>query len=108
MKRDGILQDLPAHIGRAVAHYWTTRFGQKDRQKEAGQTDQGLRGAVTGGAQMDGFSDLFAEIIVAAGIPGACVYRRRDVELPGFFRPTKEWDLLVVRDRVCNVFCVNG
>jgi hypothetical protein len=27
------------------------------------------------------------------------VYRRKDVELPGFFRPTKEWDLLVVRDK---------
>jgi len=48
---------------------------------------------------MDGFVDLFAEIILAAGIPGACVYRRKDVELPGFFRPTKEWDLLVIQDK---------
>ncbi|MBM4142875.1 MAG: restriction endonuclease [Lentisphaerae bacterium] len=99
MKREDILHDLPAHVGRAVAHYWTTRSSQKERQKETGQTDQGLRGAVTGGAQMDGFGDLFADIIVAAGIPGACVHRRKDVELPGFFRPTKEWDLLVVRDK---------
>lgn len=99
MKRDDILKDLPAHIEQAVAHYWTTRSGQKDKQKEAGQSDQGLRGAVTGGAQMDGFVDLFADIIVAAGISKACVYRRKNVELPGFFRPTKEWDLLVVRDK---------
>ncbi len=48
---------------------------------------------------MDGFVDLFAEIILAAGIPESCVYRRKNVELPGFFRPTKEWDLLVVRDK---------
>lgn len=76
MKQDDILRDLPAHVARAVAHYWTTLAGQKEKQKEAGQSDQGLRGAVTGGAQMDGFVDLFAEIILAAGIPGACVYRR--------------------------------
>lgn len=99
MKQDDILRDLPARVARAVEHYWTTRAGQKEKQKDAGQSDQGLRGAVTGGAQMDGFVDLFAEIILAAGIPGACVYRRKDVELPGFFRPTKEWDLLVVRDK---------
>lgn len=99
MKQDGILRDLPVRVSRAVEHYWTTRAGQKEKQKKAGQSDQGLRSAVTGGAQMDGFVDLFAEVILAAGIPGACVYRRKDVELPGFFRPTKEWDLLVVRDR---------
>lgn len=26
------------------------------------------------------------------------MFRKKAVELPGFFRPTKEWDLLVVRD----------
>ena len=26
------------------------------------------------------------------------VFRKRLLELPGFFRPTKEWDLLVVKD----------
>ena len=47
---------------------------------------------------MDGFIDLFTELIAAAGIPASCVYRNKNVELPGFFRPTKEWDLLVIRD----------
>lgn len=49
---------------------------------------------------MDGFVDLFTEIIVAAGIPVSCIFRRKDLELPGFFRPTKEWDLLVVRGKM--------
>jgi hypothetical protein len=99
MRQDDVLRDLSTRVASAVEHYWTTRAGQKQKQRQAGQSDQGLRGAVTGGAQMDGFVNLFAEIILAAGIPGACVYRRKDVELPGFFRPTKEWDLLVVRDK---------
>ena len=100
MKPDDILRDLPTRVGRAVAQYWTTRSTQKVKQQTAGQTDQGLRGAVTGGAQMDGFVELFTELIVAAGIPESCVYRRTHVELPGFFRPTKEWDLLVVRKKM--------
>jgi len=48
---------------------------------------------------MDGFIDLFTELIVAAGIPERFVFRKKAVELPGFFRPTKEWDLLVVREK---------
>lgn len=47
---------------------------------------------------MDGIVALFAEIIAEAGIPEHCVHQRKAVELPGFFRPTKEWDLLVLKD----------
>ena len=91
-----ILRDLNERSGLAVAHYWKTREGQKNKQKKTGKADQGLRSAVTGGAQMDGFIDLFTEIIIDCGIPDQAVFRKKAVELPGFFRPTKEWDLLVV------------
>lgn len=99
LKSNDILRDFPIRVGNAVAHYWTTRSAQKDRQQATGLTDHGLRGAVTGGAQMDGFVDLFAAVIIAAGIPESCVFRGKNVELPGFFRPSKEWDLLVVREQ---------
>lgn len=49
---------------------------------------------------MDGFVDLFAKIITSTGMPESCVHCRRNVELPGYFRPTKEWDLLVVREGI--------
>ena len=98
MKRDGMLDDLNARAGRAVAHYWETRATQRNKQKQTGKADQGLRSAVTGGAQMDGFIGLFTELITTTGIPVEFVFRNKDVELPGFFRPTKEWDLLVIRD----------
>lgn len=94
-----ILDDLPRRTGEAVAHYWKTRTGQRDRQFQTGKADQGLRSAVTGGAQMDGFIDLFTELILAANIPESSVFRKKAVELPGFFRPTKEWDLLVVQKK---------
>jgi len=94
-----ILLNLSERAKRAVAQYWQTRATQRKKQEQSGKADQGLRSAVTGGAQMDGFIDLFTELITQAGIPTQYVFRKKAVELPGFFRPTKEWDLLVVRDR---------
>jgi hypothetical protein len=98
MTQNDILRNLTERCSLAVAHYWKTRQGQRDKQKQTGKADQGLRSAVTGGAQMDGFIDLFTELITDSGISELHVFRKKAVELPGFFRPTKEWDLLVVRE----------
>ncbi len=97
MKKDDIRKKTAMLTAKAVAHYWQTRAAQRRKQEESGKADQGLRSAVTGGAQMDGFIDLFTELITQAGIPEQCIFRKKAVELPGFFRPTKEWDLLVVQ-----------
>jgi hypothetical protein len=91
--------DLQVKIERAVAHYWQTRTAQRKKQEHTGKADQGLRSAVTGGAHMDGFIDFFSSLVTDAGLPHQCIFRKTAVELPGFFRPTKEWDLLVVRDQ---------
>ncbi len=99
MPSNRTLQELNTRAQPAVAHYWETRTSQRRRQEQTGRTDQGLRSAVTGGAQMDGFVDLFTDLIADAGIPREFIFRKRAVELPGFFRPTKEWDLLVVKNR---------
>lgn len=94
-----ILKDLDKMARKAVAHYWTTRTAQQKRQKHTGKADQGLRSAVTGGAQMDGFIFLFAELARRAGIPEQCLFMKKAVELPGYFRPTKEWDMLIVKEK---------
>jgi hypothetical protein len=93
------MKSLSERTATAVAHYWQTRAAQREKQVKTGKADQGLRSAVTGGAQMDGFIDLFTDLITQVGIPARFVFRKKAVELPGFFRPSKEWDLLVVRDR---------
>lgn len=92
------LDNVEQHIADAVAHYWLTRKAQRERQEKRGISDAGLRSAVTGGAQMDGFISLFTNLIVDAGIENRFVFRKKALELPGFFRPTKEWDLLVVKN----------
>jgi hypothetical protein len=93
-----LTNNLKNHISAAVAHYWQTRRAQRDKQKKRGISDAGLRSAVTGGAQMDGFIRLLTEIITDTGMDEKYVFRKRRLELPGFFRPTKEWDLVVVKD----------
>jgi hypothetical protein len=99
MERTEILYELTQRTGRAVAHYWETRASQRRKQEQSGRADQGFRSAVTGGAQMDGFIDLFTELIKQAGIDERFIFRKKAIELPGFFRPTKEWDLLVVKEQ---------
>jgi hypothetical protein len=48
---------------------------------------------------MDGFIELFTGLLVEAGVDHDCIFYKTALELPGFFRPTKKWDVLVVRDR---------
>lgn len=83
-------------VDSAVRHFWKTRSGQAQRQQEAGRSDQGARGAVTGGKQMDGFVRLVRDIIKACGLPDNCIHTSTSLELPGYFRPEKKWDLIVV------------
>ena len=92
-----IIENINQHVAKAVSHYWLTRRAQKEKQKKRGVSDAGLRSAVTGGAQMDGFIRLFRELIVDSGIDSQYIYEKKALELPGFFRPTKEWDLLVIK-----------
>lgn len=49
---------------------------------------------------MDGFIDLFCDLIMDCGLPSSVIHCKRALEIPGFFRPTKEWDIVVVNDGV--------
>ena len=92
------LEELDRSIRNAVAFYWKTRSRRVIRQKARKTSDHGFRSAVTGGKQMDGFIALLTKLIMEAGMPPNCIHYERALQLPGYFRPTKEWDLLVVKD----------
>jgi hypothetical protein len=72
-----ILSDLPCHMREAVRFYWQTRTKQLEKQAGSGAKDQGLRSAVTGGAQMDGFISLLTRLVIEAGIFRNSSYARR-------------------------------
>ncbi|MBM3320831.1 MAG: restriction endonuclease [Candidatus Eisenbacteria bacterium] len=89
--------DLVKGIRNAVRRFWRTRARQAGSQgAKSGDRDRGARSAVTGGAHLDGFADLIQDLIVDAGISDTAVHRRTRVELPGYYRAEKKWDLVVV------------
>jgi len=82
----------------AVRHFWATRTAQVTAQKKRKSKDQGGRSAVTGGKQMDGFISLFRQVALDAGVSPDAIHFDKKLELPGFFRPEKKWDFLIVRE----------
>lgn len=91
------MQNLDERVREAVRHFWRTRNAQMENQgKVSGVLDQGSRKAVTGGKQMDGFVTLLKELLMEVGIPETAIYHNKCIELPGYFRAEKQWDLLVV------------
>lgn len=96
MPRPTILAQIPKYTHDAVKFYWRTRARQSERQRTSGGSDQGLRSAVTGGAQMDGFIELLTKLVIEAGIDRTHIFYKDSLELPGYFRPNKRWDFIVV------------
>jgi hypothetical protein len=89
------LAELQKYVPESVKFYWQTRSTQLQKQRDAGGSDQGLRSAVTGGAQMDGFIELLTKLVIEAGIDRAHIFYEQSLELPGYFRPNKKWDFIV-------------
>lgn len=91
--------DLRLAVQSAVRYFWRTRARQAQAQgAKSGDRDRGARSAVTGGAHLDGFAELLRRLIVDAGISNTAVHRHTRVELPGYYRAEKKWDLVVVVD----------
>ncbi len=88
----------------AVRLFWLTRSHQLKNQSSRNVRDQGTRGAVTGGRQLDGFLELLKKISIDAGVPAECIYTK-DGEIPGYFRPTKEWDLIIISPKKNLIAC---
>jgi hypothetical protein len=91
------LQDYDRKAHESIQAFWGNREMAKKKQIESGKRDQGERAGVTAGKNMEGFVDLVTDLIHANGLGDAQIHRQRAVlTLPGFFRPTKLWDLLVI------------
>ncbi|MEI8340815.1 MAG: PaeR7I family type II restriction endonuclease [Verrucomicrobiota bacterium] len=81
----------------AVCAFWSGRTQAASKQELSLKRDQGNRGAVTGGKNLDGFRDLIAGVVKKFAPAGTEIYQNKAlVTLPGYFRPTKQWDLLVI------------
>jgi type II restriction enzyme len=91
------LANYEAQARDAIKAFWGNREAALRKQAEAGKVDAGTRGAVTAGKNLDGFVALVRSLVAANGLPQAVLHvNKKLVVLPGFFRPTKQWDLLVM------------
>lgn len=84
----------------SVRDYWRVRAGQRRRQEERGVVDVGGRAETTGGQQMKSLTQLVAQVFVDEGFTEESVRFQGALDLPGYYRPTKEWDLLVVHREI--------
>lgn len=83
----------------AIRTFWSTRDSQGENQgQDTGNKDAGSRSKVTGGKQMDGFIDLLSDVMTAEGLDKSYLHSNRATTLPGYFRATKNWDLVIAVD----------
>lgn len=95
------LDRLEAQIQVALESYWKTRSAQGKRQgKKTGKKDAGLRRAVTGGKHLDALLQIVANLIQVNCPQVEIVLQKKGPTsnpiLPGYFRPTKSWDMVLI------------
>ena len=93
------LADYDKLAKKAIRSFWKTRTQAKKTQKTSGKSDQGERASVTSGKNMDGFLKLIETVAKKNGLTNADIHlERRALTLPGYFRPTKLWDMIIMNE----------
>lgn len=92
------MEHLEERFQEAVQSYWITRAKSMEKQIEGGTIDRGTRGAVTSGTQMGALEVLVVDLLEEAGLKRLDIRTRTGLELPGYYRPEKKWDLLVISE----------
>lgn len=69
-------------ITEAVKEFWRVRDAE----------------GVRGGKTLDGFIRLLTWVVHHNGLPNAKIITGRQAQLPGYFRPTKSWDVVVLNN----------
>ena len=74
-----------------VEAFWATR-------EEGSRAQGGSRSNVIAGKNLDGFLKVVEAVAQHCGIPDGAVHTagKKNLTLPGYFRPTKIWDVVIV------------
>lgn len=108
---DGLTQEQRDDVTAGLLAYWTSRDEAKLAQAARGVVDVGGRAGVTSGGHLDRIAQLLARVCRLAGASSSDVFYNAPSDdpmkrpgsaagytLPGYFRPTKQWDLVVYHD----------
>lgn len=84
----------------AVAAYWGTKRTQKELSAIKNKVGAGTAGSVRSGRHFDTIAALLAKFFLEAGYPPDAirVTKSQGLELPGYYRPQKQWDLVVAHE----------
>jgi hypothetical protein len=88
--------DHSAAIRKAVKFYWLSKTNALKKNQAGKKADAGKRGAATAGKNFDGFAEMFAQLAKKCGSKDLQIHQNKsNVVLPGHFRPSKQWDLVL-------------
>ncbi|WP_219466512.1 PaeR7I family type II restriction endonuclease [Nonomuraea rhizosphaerae] len=81
----------------AVAAYWGAKQTQRELSAIKDAVGVGTAGAVRGGKHFDDIAALLAKFFLEAGYSpqDIRINKSQGLELPGYYRPTKQWDVVV-------------
>ncbi|MCL2148431.1 MAG: PaeR7I family type II restriction endonuclease [Methanomassiliicoccaceae archaeon] len=80
----------------AILHSFLVREKAAEVQIERGVVDTGMRSQVTSGKHLDRLIDVMTHDMEGCGAPVSGIFSKNSgTELPGWFRATKKWDILL-------------
>lgn len=87
------------NMKKALLNSYKLRKKAEEVQMEKGTVDVGLRSQVTSGKHMDEIALLVSQDLIQMGVDEDEIHcKKKDVEIPGWFRATKQWDILAFKD----------
>ncbi|MDT0331482.1 PaeR7I family type II restriction endonuclease [Nocardiopsis lambiniae] len=95
----------------AIAQYWGVKSTQNDLSKIKDAVGAGTASSVRAGKHFDSVAGLIAKFFLEAGYPKDYirVEKKQGLELPGYFRPQKQWDVVVsMRNTLVAAFELKG
>jgi hypothetical protein len=85
----------------AIAGYWATKETQRAAAEAVSSTAEGTAKAVRGGGHFNPVANLLARFFTDAGYPTSSIAASGSGTIvPGYFRPNKAWDLVVIHREV--------
>ncbi len=86
----------------AIAAYWGAKELQREKSKIRDAVGAGTAASIRGGKHFDAIPTLLAKFFIEAGYPPESirVTKGQGIALPGYYRPQKQWDLVVIHEDV--------
>ena len=88
------------NIKHAILELFKLQNEASENQRKHGHSDRGARSGVTSGKHLDPLAKEICNELMNCGLSEKDVFfGNKNMELPGWFRPTKQWDILAFYEK---------